>query len=124
MIYQRPNNPERGQDQKLRMLSLWVFSCSVVSNSLQPHSIAHQAPLSMDSPGKNTGVGSHSRLWGIFPQRLNLSLLHCRQILYHLSHRDLQTLIFSVNSPKLLVPSSPPLRISFSAKIFLRTGAE
>ena len=27
----------------------------------------HQAPLSMNSPGKNTGVGSHSLLQGIFP---------------------------------------------------------
>ena len=30
-------------------------------------SIAHRAPLSMDSPGKNTGVGWHGLLQGIFP---------------------------------------------------------
>ena len=36
---------------------------------------------------KNTGVDSHSLLQGIFPtQGSNLCLLHCRQILYHLSH--------------------------------------
>ena len=29
--------------------------------------VAHQAPLSMDSPGKNTGVGRHALLQGIFP---------------------------------------------------------
>ena len=41
-----------------------------------------------DSPGKNTGVGSHSLLQGIFPtQGLNPGLLPCRQILYHLSHQ-------------------------------------
>ena len=40
-----------------------------------------------DSPGKNIGVGSHSLLQGIFPtQWSNLSLLHWRWILYHLSH--------------------------------------
>ena len=40
-----------------------------------------------DSPGQNTGVGSHSLLQGIFlTQELNLSLPHCRQILYQLSH--------------------------------------
>ena len=40
----------------------------------------------MDSPGKNTGVGCHSLLQGIFPtQGSNLGLLHCMQILYHLS---------------------------------------
>ena len=36
-----------------------------------------------DSPGKNTGVGCHALLQGIFPtQGLNPHLLHCRQILY------------------------------------------
>ena len=39
-----------------------------------------------DSPGKNTGVGCHVLLQGIFLiQGANLGLLHCRQILYHLS---------------------------------------
>ena len=33
-------------------------------------------------------MGSHFLLHGIFPiQRSNLGLLHCRQILYHLSHQ-------------------------------------
>ena len=41
-----------------------------------------------DFPGKNTGVGCHFLLQGIFPtQGLNLGLLHCRQTLYHLSHQ-------------------------------------
>ena len=45
--------------------------------------VAHQAPLSMGSPGKNTGVSCHFLLQGIFPtQGLNPGLLHCRQILY------------------------------------------
>ena len=49
--------------------------------------VACQALLSWDSPGKNTRVGSHSLLQGIFPtQGLNLCLLLCRQILYPLSH--------------------------------------
>ena len=40
-----------------------------------------------NSPGKNTGVGSHFPLQRIFPtQGSNSGLLHCRQILYHLSH--------------------------------------
>ena len=38
--------------------------------------------------GKNTGVGSHFLLQGIFlTQGSNLGLLHCRQILYRLSHQ-------------------------------------
>ena len=42
--------------------------------------IACQASLSLLSPGKNTGVGSHSLLqWIFLTQRLNPCLLHCRQ---------------------------------------------
>ena len=41
-----------------------------------------------NSPGQNTGVGSLSLLQGIFPaQGLNPGLLHCRWILYWLSHK-------------------------------------
>ena len=53
-----------------------------------PWAVVHQAPLSMDFPGKNTGVGCHFRLQEIFPtQGLNPGLPHCRQTLYHLSHQ-------------------------------------
>ena len=41
-----------------------------------------------DSPGKNTEVGCHALLQGIFSnQGLNSGLPHCRQILYCLSHQ-------------------------------------
>ena len=41
-----------------------------------------------DSPGKNTEVGWHALLQGIFPtQKSNPGLLHCRWILYHLSRQ-------------------------------------
>ena len=41
-----------------------------------------------DSPGKNTGMGCHALLQGIFPtQGLNSGLPHCRQMLYPLSHK-------------------------------------
>ena len=41
-----------------------------------PWSVAHKGPLSMISPGKNTGMGSYFLLQGIVPaQGLNLSLL-------------------------------------------------
>ena len=43
----------------------------------------------MKNLGKNTGVGCHALCQGIFPtQVLNLSLLHCRQILYHLKYQE------------------------------------
>ena len=73
-------------------LPVCVFNRSVVSNSLRPHGLQPAKLLCpWDSPGKNTGVGSHFLLQGIFPtQGLKphlLGLLHCRWILYPLSHR-------------------------------------
>ena len=47
-----------------------------------------------DSPGKNTGVGCHALLQGIFPtQESNQSLLHCRWILYQLSYQRSPTTV-------------------------------
>ena len=61
---------------------------SVVFNSVQPHGLQPARLLCpWNSPGKNTGVGCHSLLQGIFlAQGSNLGLLQCRHILYHLSH--------------------------------------
>ena len=57
------------------------------SNRLQPYGmqpVRHLCPWAF--PGKNTGVGCHVLLQGIFPTRRSnlglLQLLHCRQILY------------------------------------------
>ena len=58
-------------------------SCSVVSNSLRPHTLSSL----WNSPGHSTGVGSLSLLQEIFPiQGLNPGLPHCRWILYQLSY--------------------------------------
>ena len=58
------------------------FSCVRLFETLW--TIAHQAPLSMDSPGRNTGVSGHALLQGIFlTQGSNLCLLgfwHYRRI--------------------------------------------
>ena len=64
-------------------------SHSFVSNSLWPRLLWPARLLwSWNSPGKNTSVGFHFLLQGIFiTQGLNLSLLHCREILYGLSHQ-------------------------------------
>ena len=63
-------------------------SRSVVSDSLWSHGLQPARLLCpWDSPGKNTGVSSLSLLQVIFPtEGWNPGLLHCRQILYHLSH--------------------------------------
>ena len=71
---------------------LWSLServsRSVVSDSATPWTVARQAPLSMEFPRENTGMGSHSLLQRIFPiQGSNPGLLHCRQIFYCQSHQ-------------------------------------
>ena len=65
-----------------------VLILSVVSSSLLLHGLQPaRLPCPWDSPGQNTGVGCHALLQGIFPtQGSNPGLLHCRQILYSLSH--------------------------------------
>ena len=57
--------------------------------TLRPHGMYPARLLCpWNSPGKNTGVGCHSLLQGISPtQGSNLGLLHCRPIIYHLSHK-------------------------------------
>ena len=63
--------------------------CSVTQPCLTLRPVDCSPPGSSvrgDSPGKNTGVGCHALLQGIFPvQGSNSGLTHCRQILYQLS---------------------------------------
>ena len=65
-----------------------------MSDSLPSHGLEPVRLLSpWNSPGRNTGVGSHFLLQRIFlTQGLNLDLLHCRQILYQLSYQ--RSLVF------------------------------
>ena len=77
----------------IRCINLGSYLCvlrhSVVSDSLCPRGLQPARLLCpWDSPGKNTGVGCHALLQGIFPtQGSNPGLPHCRQILYQLSHQ-------------------------------------
>ena len=62
-----------------------------------------------------TGVGSHSLLQGIFlTQGLNLSLPHCRQILYHLNHQgnNRLTQFSSVQFSRSVVSDCDPMNRS------------
>ena len=53
-----------------------------------------------DSPGKNTGMGCYTLLQGIFPtQGLDPGLLHCRRILYCLSHQGSPRILYWVAYP-------------------------
>ena len=47
----------------LKITFIWSVSCSIMSDSLQPLDCSPgQAPLSMEFPGKSTGVGCRSLL--------------------------------------------------------------
>ena len=60
-----------------------------VQLSVTPWTVTRQAPLSVGFSRQNTGVGCHALLQRIFPTReSNPVLLHCRQILYQLSHQE------------------------------------
>ena len=57
-----------------------------MSNSLQPHGLYSL----WNSPGQNTRVSSLFLLQGIFPaQGSNPCLLHCKEVLYQLSHKGI-----------------------------------
>ena len=70
-------------------LCMRACSCSVMSNSLQPHGLQPARFLCpWDFPGKNTEVGCHFLLQGIFStQGSNLRLLHWQADSLLVSHQ-------------------------------------
>ena len=61
-----------------------------------------------NSSGQNTGVGNLSLLQGIFPtQGSNPGLPHCRQILYHQSHKGSSRILECAAYPFSSRPSQP-----------------
>ena len=108
--------PLRGEDPKGWVYGMWAHLCQTrfppyqapcyaalsrpfVSDRLWPHKLQPARFLSpWASPGKNTGVGCHALLQGIFPtQGSNPCFPHCRQILYHLSHQYPPVLLGELN---------------------------
>ena len=58
-----------------------------------------------DSPGKNSGVGCHTLLQGIFPtQGLNPGLPHCRQIPYQLIHQEAYSWVYNPSPDRYIHP--------------------
>ena len=85
--------------------------CSVMSNFLWPFGMKLSRLLCpWDASGKNTGVGCHYLLQGIFPtQGLNPHLLHCRQILSLLSQQgSLQNAIYTKFYQPIFCQKSAP----------------
>ena len=68
-----------------------------------------------DSPGKNTRVGCHALLQRIFPiQGYNPGLLHCKWVLYQLSHQGNPRILEWVPNPFSRVSSGPRKQTSVS----------
>ena len=87
-----------------------------VPNSLWPHGLQ---PIRLlcpwDFPGKDTGVGCHFLLQGLFPtQGSNPGLLHCRQILYRLSYKGSPWKWKWSRSVQWTVPYQASLSMGFS----------
>ena len=85
-------NSGRSASLILDLLEICVLCCAQSLRLVQLFATlriaAHQAPCSQGSPDKNTEVGCHALLQGVFPtQGLDPSVLHCWWILYHLSHQ-------------------------------------
>ena len=72
------------------MTQILLFSSYVLSNSsVIPWTDTHQALCQQDFPGKNTGVGGHFLLQGIFPtEGLNPSLLYWQVDSLPLCHQE------------------------------------
>ena len=109
----------------------YIHSCfeshSVMSDCWQFHGLYPARSLCpWNSPGKNTGMGCHSLLQGIFlTQGLNPGLLHCRQMFFSAeatreAHYILRAAMNTVtlSEPKLK-PSVPP-----QASILLRDNSQ
>ena len=73
---------------KFEQGSYFFESLSHVQLFVTPWPVAARLLCPWNSSGKNTGVGCHSLLQGIFlTQGSNPGFLYYKQILYHLSHQ-------------------------------------
>ena len=108
----------------LRLSPLWsptpylvcaMYICSVMSDSLWAQTLCSPPDSSVhgDSPGKNTGVGYHALFQGIFPtQGSNPGLLHCKWILYCLSHQGSPHLTYWLINILIII-------LSYTAELYI-----
>ena len=94
LILKKKKKRERERVRKSKNYMGAVMSDFLWSHGLYP--IRSLCPW--NSSSKSTGVGCHDLLQGTFlTQGSNLGLLHCRQILYHLSHLGSHKKIYGLN---------------------------
>ena len=106
-------NPEHSLEGLLLNLCLVAQLCP---NLCDPMDCSLPGPsVHGDSPGKNTGVGCHALLHGIFPtQGSNPGLSQCRQILYCLSRQGSPSPFKEMSNPVLAVRQPQNWILDFS----------
>ena len=93
-------------------------SSSVVSNSATPWTIA-KLLCSWDFPDKNSGVGCHFLLQGIFlTQGSNPSLLHCRKVIFFTATNFFLSCLKVMSTTRNVVWSTLPIHMSHLEKIW------
>ena len=98
LLYSQPFPSVRGHTGAWRLVVV-VWLLSHVRLFVTPWTVATRLLCPWNFPGKDTAVGSHFLLQELFPtQGSNPGLLHCRQILYHLSHQASPYLALDVKS--------------------------
>ena len=96
-----------GKQYEVKWKSLSHAQLSVTAWTIQAMN-SLQFSIIQNSPGQNTGVSSLSLFQGIFPmQGSNPGLLHCRWILYQLSHKGGPRILEGVAYPSSSVSSRP-----------------
>ena len=107
------------------VLYLVAQSCPTLCNTMDYSPLG--SSVHGDSPGKNTGVGCHALLQRIFPTLgSNPGLLHCRWILYHLSHQGRPRILVEWVDCPFSRGNSPPrnlTEISCIAGVFFTSWA-
>ena len=96
------------------VLNIVCVSCSVMSDCLQTHELCPTRLLCpWDFPGKNTGLGSHALLQGIFPtQGSDPRLLHPRWVLYRWATRKWKVKVKSLSPVRLF---ATPWTVAYQA---------
>ena len=95
--------------------ALCVHACSVVSDSLPPHGLQPTRLLCpWNSPVKNTGVGSHFLLLGIFPTQESNPATQVDSLLSEPPGKPLQALLQAFSLVSILLSTIKLVRMALT----------
>ena len=90
----------------------WLFTCLLMPDSATPLTAAHQLLYPWNSPGKNTGVGSHSFLYftSSFSNSVNILFL------FH-AHLFCLCWVLAVSGLSLVAAAMPRLLLAVASLV-------